>query len=118
MTKILIVDDDPVLRDYLHHVLNPRYPDLVDAETIEEAWQQFEQQEPDLVLLDLNLPDGDGLELCLHIHAWAPLLPVLILTARNQVQDRVNGLESGADDYIIKPFEPEELLARVVSLLQ
>lgn len=118
MNRILIVDDDPFIHDYLHRVLKPEYPDLVDAETIEEGWQLFEKYPPDLVLLDISLPDGSGLDLCRRIREREPLLPVLILSARYELQDRVNGLTGGADDYIVKPFEREELIARVVTALR
>ena len=118
MTRILIVDDDPFIHDYLHRILTPEYTELLDAESIEEGWHMFQGQQPDLVLLDLNLPDGSGLDLCRCIRARDSLIPVLILTARHQLTDRVDGLSIGADDYILKPFERKELLARIQTALR
>lgn len=118
MTRILIVDDDRFMHDYLHHVLKPEYENLLAAETLAEGWKVYLEQQPDLVLLDLILPDGSGLELCKQIRRHDPLVPVLILTARYQVQDRVSGLEGGADDYIVKPFERDELMARILTALR
>ncbi|GGJ19113.1 response regulator transcription factor [Deinococcus roseus] len=115
--QILLLEDDPGLSDLLTDHLNQAGHQTRACRTLTEAHQQLEEWTPDLVLLDLNLPDGDGLDLIPSIQALGNL-PVLILTARGSVPDRVQGLNSGADDYLIKPFAMDEFDARIKALLR
>jgi DNA-binding response OmpR family regulator len=116
--KILLVDDDVELTDMLASYFGAEGFDVVAVGCREMAWQALSNSRPDLLVLDLMLPDGNGLHLCRRIRADDAALPVLILTARGDPLDRVLGLELGADDYLSKPFEPRELLARVRALLR
>ncbi len=117
MPRILLIDDDtglaPPLREYFH-----RFGlELASAAHPSEGLAMIEREPPDLVILDLMLPDMDGFEVCRRIRANGEL-PVLMLTARGEVMDRVVGLELGADDYLPKPFEPRELVARINRILK
>jgi DNA-binding response OmpR family regulator len=116
--KILLVDDDAELTEMLASYFNAEGFDVTVAGSREQAWEAMSASRPDLLVLDLMLPDGNGLHLCRRIRADDAVLPVLILTARGDPLDRVLGLELGADDYLSKPFEPRELLARVRALLR
>ncbi len=114
---LLIVDDDPALRELLGAYLGQhgyRVSALPDGNALREA---LERDPPDLLILDLMLPGRDGLELCREVRARSSL-PVIMLTARGDDTDRIVGLEMGADDYLPKPFNPRELLARVRALLR
>ena len=115
--KILIVDDEASIIDYLR--LGFKYEGFVTASATsgQEALSQVKLFAPDLVVLDRMLGDMDGLEVCSKIREFSEL-PVLMLSARGEVEDRVAGLNQGADDYLPKPFEFEELLARVRALLR
>jgi two-component system OmpR family response regulator len=115
--KILIVDDDPELTELLRNYLgNNNY--LVSTASDGQAMQNLiDSFAPDLVILDLMLPGEDGLSLCRKLRA-ASRLPILMLTARGDDMDRIIGLEMGADDYLPKPFNPRELLARIRSILR
>ena len=115
--KLLLVEDDSRLRQELEIALTEEGFRLAMATTLSEAHLALAQP-LDLVLLDLGLPDGDGLDLCRHVHRHFPKLPVLILTARDDPEARVRGLEVGADDYVTKPFHLPELIARVRSVLR
>ncbi len=111
--KILVVEDEKDLRDYLKELLldNNYAVELVDDGA--SALNYVKKTRPDLVILDLGLPDIDGKTVCVEIKKMYPDLPVLILTARNTTNDIVTGLNLGADEYIPKPFVSEELIARV-----
>lgn len=118
---ILLIDDDRRLADMVGRYLGQSGYPVVHRETGASGLQALAAQVPDLVLLDLMLPDADGLDLCRQIRQMpgaAATVPVLMLTARGETTDRVVGLEMGADDYLPKPFEPRELLARVRALLR
>jgi len=113
---ILIVEDDPLLADAITQLLRSRHH-LVDAVTrAETAEDAIEQESFDLMILDIGLPGIDGFELLRRLRAKNRQVPVLVLTARDAVEDRVTGLELGADDYLVKPFANEELLARLLAL--
>ena len=112
MPRLLLVDDDPLLLRSLQKLLSAEGYFCAAAAGAGEARQQLAGDPFDLVLLDINLPDGDGLSLCRQIRR-EQTLPILLLTARSSATDKVVGLEVGADDYITKPFEPLELVARV-----
>ena len=116
--KLLIVDDDRALRDALRRGLNLAGYEVVDAGTGLEALEQIREQSPDALILDIGLPDVSGLEVCRRLRAQGQRVPVLMLTARNAVEDRIDGLDAGADDYLVKPFDLGELIARMRALLR
>lgn len=114
---ILIVDDDPEIRRLLVDYLARNGFEAVAARDGREMGQALARHAVDLVVLDLMLPDTDGLTLCRDLRAKSNL-PVLMLTARGEETDRIIGIEMGADDYLVKPFNPRELLARIKSILR
>jgi two-component system response regulator MprA len=118
LVQILVADDDPAVRDSLRRSLSFNGYDVVTAADGAEALAKVADSPPDLLLLDVNMPQIDGLEVCRRLRASGSDLPVLMLTARVEVGDRVLGLDAGADDYLPKPFALEELLARVRALLR
>ncbi len=111
--QVLVVDDDPRLRLFLTGELGVEGYCPREAGDGQEALLELRRQPADLVLLDWQLPDFSGLEVCRRIRASGLTLPILMLTGRDQVRDRVEALDAGADDFVIKPFSLEELLARV-----
>ena len=119
--EILLIDDDRRLADMVCRYLGQAGFAVQHQGTAREGLEALGRQVPGLVLLDLMLPDGDGLDVCRQIRQMtraAATVPVLMLTARGETTDRIVGLEIGADDYLPKPFEPRELLARVRALLR
>jgi len=114
--NVLLVEDDPQLAELLERVFREEGHCPTVCGTLRAAETAIERTSLDFVLLDWMLPDGDGLDLCARLRHRKPHLPVLMLTARGEVQDRVLGLRTGADDYITKPFDVDELLARVDSV--
>ena len=114
---ILIVDDDPEIRRLLVDYLARNGLAALAARDGREMWQALARNAVDLIVLDLTLPDSDGLTLCRDLRAKSTL-PVLMLTARGEETDRIIGIEMGADDYLVKPFNPRELLARIKSILR
>jgi len=112
-TLILLVEDDKTLSESLRRGLVESGFSCRCAATFGEAEAALREALPALVLLDMGLPDGDGAELLRHIRRRDAKLPVIITTARSGISDRVGGLENGADDYLVKPFAFEELLARI-----
>ena len=115
--KILIIEDDPSIGKLLRRSL---ILEGYDTELVIDGFKglnAFSEDEPDLVILDLMLPGIDGIEVCKRLREVSTV-PILMLTARDMVEDRVLGLDSGADDYVTKPFDPDELLARVRALLR
>jgi two-component system response regulator MprA len=115
---ILVVDDDYRLTNALRRTLTYEGYHVLTAANAEEALTQVRQRVPDLVILDRLLPKMDGLEACSRLRALHKDLAILMLTARDTIADRVQGLETGADDYLVKPFAQEELLARIKALLR
>jgi two-component system response regulator MprA len=115
---ILVVDDDAGLRRALRRVLVSHGFEVEAAVDGADALDQLRARPFDLVVLDVMMPGTDGIEVCERIRAGGDDLPVLMLTARDAVRDRVVGLEAGADDYLVKPFANEELVARVRALLR
>jgi two-component system response regulator MprA len=117
--KILVVDDERAVRDSLRRALELEGYEIELAENGREALDRLASgTEPDAVVLDVLMPGIDGLEVCRTLRRKGSRVPVLMLTARTQVEDRVEGLDAGADDYLTKPFALEELLARVRALLR
>ncbi|HVU66309.1 MAG TPA: response regulator transcription factor [Ktedonobacteraceae bacterium] len=117
-THILVVDDDTRLTSALRRTLAYEGYQVSIAADGEGALTQARLRPPDLVILDLMLPGIDGLEVCRRLRAAGEQMAILMLTARDTVMERVTGLESGADDYLVKPFATEELLARIKVLLR
>jgi two-component system OmpR family response regulator len=117
ISTILIVDDDRDIRTLLADYLEANGYRTQCAADGNGMWKLLDDGRPDLIVLDLNLPGDDGLSLCRKLRATSSL-PVIMLTARNEPLDRILGLEMGADDYLPKPFEPRELLARIRSVLR
>lgn len=113
-----MVDDDAGLRRALRRVLVSQGFSVEVAGDGTEALSRLRAQTFDLVVLDVMMPGGDGIEVCERLRAEGDRLPVLMLTARDAIRDRVTGLEAGADDYLVKPFANEELVARVRALLR
>ena len=116
--RILVVDDEPAVREAVERALRLDGHDVAVAVDGGEALDTLAEQPADAVVLDVLMPRVDGLELCRRIRDGGDRTPVLMLTARDAVSDRVAGLEAGADDYLVKPFALEELLARVRALLR
>jgi two-component system response regulator QseB len=114
--KILLIEDDLDLGNGVRIALSDQGMDVVWVRQLADAEAQLSAPGCDLVLLDLNLPDGDGLQLLARLRRERRSLPVLILSARDALNDRLRGLDSGADDYLVKPFELAELLSRVRAL--
>ena len=114
---ILVVDDDAEIRNLLREYLQKNGYRVSVAGDGRSMWAALEQAEPDIIVLDLMLPGEDGLTLCRNLRARSAM-PVIMLTARGEETDRIVGLEMGADDYLAKPFNPRELLARVKSILR
>lgn len=111
--KLLVVEDDTQLAELLDRVFAEAGHTPVVCGTLKAAEQSLAEKAFDLVVLDWMLPDGDGLDLCQRLRSQSPPLPVLMLTARGEVHERVQGLRAGADDYVTKPFDVDELLARI-----
>jgi two-component system response regulator MprA len=117
--KILVVDDERAVRESLRRALELEGYEIELAADGNEALYRLEvTEEPDALILDVLMPGVDGLEVCRRLRGAGSKLPVLMLTARTEVEDRVAGLDAGADDYVTKPFALEELLARVRALLR
>jgi two-component system, OmpR family, response regulator MprA len=117
--RVLVVDDERAVRDSLRRALELEGYDVELAADGEEALERLAQNgEPDAVVLDILMPKMDGLEVCRRLRREGHHLPVLMLTARDEVENRVAGLDAGADDYVTKPFALEELLARLRALLR
>lgn len=112
LPKILIVDDEPQIRRFLRTSLPPHGYECIEAGTAAEALKTFGKEKPDAVILDLGLPDQDGFAVLQSIRNSA-LTPIVVLSARSDVEGKVKALELGADDYVTKPFDMSELLARL-----
>lgn len=116
--RLLVVDDDRALRDTLSRALRLSGYDVRLAENGSDALAEVASGVPDAVILDIGLPDIDGLDVCRMLRRDGNRVPILMLTARDAVSDRIDGLDAGADDYLGKPFAVEELLARIRALLR
>ena len=110
--RILIIEDDPPIRRFLYVSLSSHNYEVIIAENGKEGLMQAAQQPPEVVILDLGLPDMDGIEVIRQLRGWS-LIPIIIVSAREQEKDKVAALDAGADDYLTKPFGIGELLARL-----
>jgi DNA-binding response OmpR family regulator len=118
MTKILIVEDDTTIVEALTSALAFHGFDVRSAGSSESGFEILISQKPDLIVLDINLPGADGLELCRKIRRMNNSVPIILLTARVQESDKLLGFELGADDYVTKPFSAKELIARIRAVLK
>ncbi|HRV92796.1 MAG TPA: response regulator transcription factor [Anaerolineae bacterium] len=118
MATILVADDDQKLLKMVRRTLIYEGFEVVTATTGHEAIDRLQTETPDLIILDWMMPQLDGLEMLKQVRAAGDDIPILMLTARDAVEDRVQGLDRGADDYLVKPFAPSELLARLRALLR
>jgi two-component system, OmpR family, response regulator MprA len=116
--RILVVDDEPAVREAVDRALRVEGYETELAADGAQALEALADRAPDALVLDLLMPHVDGLEVCRRLRAAGDRTPVLVLTARDAVPDRVRGLDAGADDYLVKPFALEELLARLRALLR
>jgi len=118
--KILVVDDEPDIRDVIKLSLAEENYETIEAQDGEEALRAIQQKSPDLVLLDYRIPKIDGQEVCRRVKKDILLrhLPIIMVTGSGDLNDKVGGIDAGADDYIVKPFEPKELLARIRMILR
>jgi two-component system OmpR family response regulator len=114
---VLIADDDPHIRQVLAFALAKAGMESIEAADGEEALARFAECAPDLVVLDINMPRMDGLEVCRRLRAQGNV-PVLFLSSRDEEIDRILGIELGADDYVVKPFSPREVVARANAILR
>src|ERR1039457_438858 len=118
MERILIIEDELPMRTALHDVLEGEGYRVLTAPEGETGLQRAVDEKPDLILLDIMMPKHDGYAVCAELRRLSNPVPILMLTAKVQVEDRVHGLDVGADDYLVKPFSTQELLARVRALLR
>ena len=117
MAKVLLIDDDKKHADLLKNYLKPFGIALECAGDADEGMRKLSRTDPDLLLLDIMLPGRDGFDICREVRKTSEI-PIIMLTARGDIVDRVSGLEIGADDYVGKPFEPRELVARIQTILR
>lgn len=115
---LLVVDDDPRITDLLRRILAYEGYSVAVATSGDDALKRTLERAPDLIVLDVMLPGLNGLEVVQRLRVAGDNVPILLLTARDTIADRVKGFEIGADDYVVKPFAPEELVARIKALLR
>jgi len=115
---ILVIDDDRDILKVLKANIELHKYNVDTAESWTEGQKTISAKKPDLLILDLMLPDGDGVEICRTLRKQHPSLPIIMLTAKDKISDKVIGLESGADDYVVKPFETLELIARIKACMR
>src|SRR5579885_1868443 len=115
--KILIIEDEEGIIHLLNLYLKDAGYSVIIAKDGADGLALHSRERPDLVILDIMLPAIDGFEVCRRIRSWSKT-PILMLTARSGEDDRINGLELGADDYLVKPFSPRELISRVRAILR
>jgi DNA-binding response OmpR family regulator len=117
MRKILIVDDDETLSDITKEMLESYEYDVDQAFSVEDAYDKLTDGKYDLILLDINLPDGEGFDVCQELRRVSNV-PVIFASARTSVDDRISGFEKGGDDYLMKPYSMKELLVRINALIR
>lgn len=115
--RILIVDDEPAIRRFLHTTLETHDYTVFEAETGEKALRAILAHRPDIMILDLGLPDIDGVDVIRQLREWSQI-PILVLSVRGHERDKIKALDAGADDYLTKPFGTGELLARLRVMLR
>lgn len=118
MTKILLVEDEANIRKFILINLKKENFQVTEASSQEEAIQKLQHQEFDIALLDIQLPDGNGTDICDYIRKHFPTMGIIMLTAMGTDMDKLMAFETGADDYIVKPFNPLEVVARIKALLR
>ena len=116
-SKIMVVDDDSNICELLRLYLEKEGYDTILAENGTQALEKFDREKPDLILLDIMMPQLDGWQVCREIRKKSQC-PIIMLTAKGEVFDKVLGLELGADDYVVKPFEAKEVVARIKAVLR
>ena len=116
--RVLVIDDDRAVRDALRRAFTLDGYDVQAADSGLDGLQRMDETRPDVIVLDVMMPDMDGLEVCRRMRSTGDRTPILMLTARDAVSDRIDGLDAGADDYLVKPFDVGELNARVRALLR
>lgn len=117
MHQILVIEDEPAIRNVLRVLLEAEGYRFVEADTAVRAEIEARSHKPDLLLVDLGLPDGDGLKVIRKVRGWSPV-PIIVLSARTMEEQKIAALDAGADDYVTKPFSAPELLARVRAALR
>ncbi len=110
--KVLVIEDDPAIRRFLHVALESQSYQVIEARTAKEGLLKAGLDQADVIILDLGLPDMDGVDLTRQLRAWSSV-PIVVVSARGKEQDKVVALDAGADDYLTKPFGVQELLARM-----
>jgi two-component system KDP operon response regulator KdpE len=115
--RVLVCDDEPHVLRAVKVVLRQAGFDTIPAATVREALDQASVQHPDGAILDLLLPDGDGIEICRELRTWSKI-PIIVLSAVGEDDEKVRALEAGADDYVVKPFNPRELVARLNAVMR
>lgn len=118
MSKIMIVDDDSNIRELVFALLQNNGFEVCEAADGREALQKISNDNPDLAVIDIMMPNMDGFELCRHLRRYYENMPILMLTAKGELANKVKGFGLGADDYLTKPFEGDELIVRVQALLR
>ena len=116
--RVLVIDDDRAVRDALRRAFTLDGYEVHAADGGLDGLQRLDETRPDVIVLDVMMPDVDGIEVCRRVRAEGDRTPILMLTARDAVSDRIDGLDAGADDYLVKPFDVGELNARVRALLR
>jgi two-component system KDP operon response regulator KdpE len=116
--EILVIEDDPEIRKFLRTSLGAEHYRLREASTAADGLQMFKDRLPEIILLDLGLPDLDGVEVIRQVRRWNPHLPIIVLSVRSDEHDKISALDAGADDYVNKPFAVGELLARLRVVLR
>jgi len=117
MHQVLVIEDEPAIRQVLRVLLEAEGYRFVEADTAMRAEIEARTHKPDLLLIDLGLPDGDGMKVIRKVRAWSPV-PIIVLSARTMEEQKIAALDAGADDYVTKPFSAPELLARVRAALR
>jgi two-component system KDP operon response regulator KdpE len=110
---ILLIEDEPPVKKFLRITMQTQNYKVIEASTGQEGLKLAAMEQPDVIVLDLGLPDMDGIEIIKAVRGWSPKVPIIVVSARGREQDKVIALDAGADDYISKPFSVGELLARL-----